>query len=119
VVLDDEEVLAGLLADILRLHHHQVDVFTNPHRALERIAAGPTDVFFTDLGMPEMSGWDVAREALRLRPALPIVLVTGWGDQIEMTEIQARGIASLVPKPYEQDHILRLVTEILSRPSPS
>jgi CheY-like chemotaxis protein len=116
VVVDDEEALALVLADILRLQHHQVEPFTDPRRALEHLSRTPADLLFTDLGMPEMSGWEVAHAARALRPDLPVILVTGWGHQIDPAEVQARRITGVVAKPYKLEDILRAVAEILPAP---
>jgi len=116
VVVDDEEVLAGLLADILRLQHHQVVTFTNPRRALEHLGCSEADLLFTDLGMPEMSGWEMAREARALRPALPVVLVTGWGSQLDPGRIQAGGVAAVVAKPFRLEDILEVLGRVFPAP---
>jgi GAF domain-containing protein/CheY-like chemotaxis protein len=119
VVLDDEEVLAQTLADVLRLQRHQVEVFTEPRAALAHLAGASADLFFTDLGMPEMSGWDVAQEARRIHPQLPIVLVTGWGHQIDPAQVRECRVNALVSKPYRVQDIMRVVAEILpARPAP-
>jgi len=90
----------------------------NAESRFRRLICEPADLFFTDLGMPEMSGWDVARAARALRPDLPVVLVTGWGHQIDPAEVQARRITAVVAKPYKLEDILRAVATILP-PAPS
>jgi DNA-binding response OmpR family regulator len=118
-VLDDEGVLAETLADVLRLQRHQVDVFTEPRAALAHLARASADLLFTDLGMPEMSGWDVAQEARRIHPQLPVVLVTGWGYQIDPAQVRECRVHALVSKPYRVQDIIRVVAEVLSaRPTP-
>ncbi len=113
VVVDDDEVVGGVLAEILRLKHHRVDAFTDPRRALEHLAREPADLLFTDLGMPELSGWEVARRARELRPDLPVVLVSGWGQQIDPAEVRKFRVNALVAKPYRVEDILRVVAELL------
>ena len=114
VVVDDEEALADVLAEILRLQGHEVAVFTEPQRALDHLAGAGADLLFTDLGMPELSGWDVTRHALALHPGLPVILVTGWGQQIEPAQVRARGVAALVAKPYRMEEILGVVAKLLT-----
>jgi CheY-like chemotaxis protein len=114
VVVDDEEALAGVLGEVLRLQGHEVTVFTEPQRALDHLAGAGADLLFTDLGMPELSGWDVARRALALHPDLPVILVTGWGQQIEPALVRARGITALVAKPYRVAEILQVVSRLLT-----
>ncbi len=113
VVVDDEEVLGDLLADILRLQGHQVDIFTDPGQALEHLARESADLLFTDLGMPEMSGWDVARKARGLRPDLPVILVTGWGEQVDPARVRESRVNAVAAKPYQLAHILQVVAEVL------
>jgi len=118
VVVDDEEALADLLADMLRMQHHRVEAFTDPRRALEYVAREPVDLLFTDLGMPDLSGWDVAAQARAIRQDLPVVLVTGWGHQIEPSQAQKTRVHAVVAKPYRVEDILRVVAEILPTPTP-
>jgi len=110
LVVDDEEDLANMLADILRLEGgHTVEVVTDPRVALERLRTDETDILFTDLGMPTLSGWEVAAQARNLRPGLPVILVTGWGHQLDPEQVRAQGIAGVVAKPYRIDDILKAV----------
>ncbi|HEY7676588.1 MAG TPA: GAF domain-containing protein [Candidatus Methylomirabilis sp.] len=114
VVVDDEDVLVEALAELLRLQHHQVHAFTDPRRALEHLAREPADLLFTDLGMSEMSGWDVARRARELHPALSVVLVTGWGHAIDPAQVRERRVNAVVAKPFRVEDILQVVAELLA-----
>ncbi len=117
VVVDDEEPLGQVLAELLRLQGHEVEAFTDPGKALEHLVRAPADLLFTDLGMPAMSGWEVLRRARALRPDLPIVLVTGWGEQLDPEQVRAQGASALVAKPYRMETILSTVAELLPSPS--
>jgi signal transduction histidine kinase/CheY-like chemotaxis protein len=115
LVVDDEEMLAEMLADILRLEGgHVVEVMTDARAALERVAADPPDLLFTDLGMPILSGWELAAQARALQPALPVVLVTGWGHQLDPDRVRAVGVAGVVAKPYRIDDIRKAVASALA-----
>jgi len=113
VVVDDEEVLAEALAELLRLQRHQVHAFTDPRRALEHLAREPADIVFTDLGMSEMSGWNVARRARELHPAVSIILVTGWGHAIDPAQVREGRVNAVVAKPFRVEDILQVVAELL------
>ena len=115
LVVDDEEELANMLADILRLDGKQVpEVITNAREALERLAADPPDILFTDLGMPVVSGWELAAQARTLHPGLPVVLVTGWGHQLDPDRVRESGVVGVVAKPYRIADIRGAVAQALA-----
>jgi DNA-binding response OmpR family regulator len=72
---------------------------------------GPLDLALIDLGLPGMSGWDVAARLRAGRPELPLVLITGWGDRLDPTELARSGIREVIAKPFRTDQVLRVVAE--------
>ncbi len=112
MVVDDEAAVGQTLAELLRRQGHEVESFTDPRRALEHLTRSPVDLLFTDLGMPEMSGWEMARGARELHPEMPIVVVTGWGEQLDPAQVREHCVHALVSKPYHVEDILRLVAEV-------
>ena len=113
LVVDDEELLAESLAEILRLQGHSVEALTNPRLALERLERNSVDLLFTDLGMPELTGWDLAVQGRAIQPNLPVVLVTGWGHQVDPQRVQASGICHVVAKPFRLQDIHEAVAAAL------
>ena len=115
LVVDDEEELANMLADILRLEGgHVVEVMTDARAALDRVAASPPDLLFTDLGMPVLSGWELAAQARTFHPGLPVVLVTGWGHQLDPDRVRNSGVVGVVAKPYRIEDIRKAVAGALA-----
>ena len=78
--LDDEEPLVFLASRVLKRLGYRVSGYTRPEEALAAVRADPGqfDLVVTDLNMPRISGLEVAGELLRLRPALPVVLASGY-----------------------------------------
>lgn len=100
LVVDDERVLAHVLSELLRKEGHQVEEATSGKEALRLVRQAVPDVVFTDIGMPRMSGWKLARLIARLRPRPGLVAVTGWGHGLNEAEVAAGGFDALVAKPY-------------------
>ena len=119
LVVDDEEAVLAVMTDLLRALGQEVTPVNNGGAGLEAFAREAFDVVFTDLGMPEVNGWDLAAGVKALRPATPVVLVTGWGFQLEGGAAQAHGVDFVVPKPFSLDDVesaLRRVGQTLEGP---
>jgi GAF domain-containing protein len=114
LVIEDEENVRQVLAELLMAHGHTVVSHADGRSGLARFHDEPFDVVFTDLGMPGLSGWEVARVVKLRRPAVPVVLVTGWSDQMEPEEVRRRGIDFVVAKPFEASTIRRVVSQALA-----
>ena len=71
------------------------------------------DLVMTDLGMPDMSGWEVASTIRKERPGVPVILVTGWGTTLSKDEVERCGISAVVHKPFEIQELLDTASKIL------
>jgi GAF domain-containing protein/DNA-binding response OmpR family regulator/anti-sigma regulatory factor (Ser/Thr protein kinase) len=114
LVIDDEPEIGAILHDLLRRDGHTVVVCQEAEAGLARLATEPFDVVITDLGMPNLSGWEIVRHAKRARPGTPVIMVTGWGDRVDLAEARARGVDFLVAKPFKRDQLRELVAAALS-----
>jgi CheY-like chemotaxis protein len=73
------------------------------------------DVVFTDLAMPGLSGWQVARAVKAMRPAVPVFLVTGFGVELSADERRAHGVELVLSKPLDIQSILDAVAFAATR----
>ena len=113
LVVDDEGSVREVLRDILSLYH-QVDEAASGAEGIERFQQGEFDLVFTDLGMAGISGWQVAKAVKALRPKTPVVLVTGWGVQLDPAELQAQGVARVLKKPFQLSEVWEIVASLLN-----
>jgi CheY-like chemotaxis protein len=72
------------------------------------------DCVFTDVGMPGMSGWELAREIRQINASIPIAVITGWGEAVGSHEQKEAGVNWIVAKPFTADRIAELVRDINS-----
>lgn len=115
--LDDEAPLARLAQELLGALKFDVVAFTEPGKALEAFRADPENfaVVMTDQHMPGMTGIEVARELLAIRPTIPIVLSTGYGHTMTLDKARSLGIASLLMKPFQREDLLSALYTALTR----
>ncbi len=117
LIIDDELPVREALADSLAEDGHAVIQAASGPEGLARLADGViVDVVVTDLGMPEMTGWDVARAVRTRYPGLPVGLVTGWAVALEISEEERRGVDFLIAKPYSMEALRAAFTTIPPRP---
>jgi CheY-like chemotaxis protein len=115
LIIDDDPMVRQTVVSLLRAAGHSVVEADGGAAGLVRLAETPMDCVLTDLGMPEMTGWDVARAVRTLHPNLPIVLLTGWGEQAA-GEADHHGLVDRVlGKPVRLEELLRVICEITER----
>jgi signal transduction histidine kinase len=82
LVVDDEEHVRELLRDILEAEGYGVTLAEGGREALSLFGREHFDALFTDVGMPEMSGWELSRAVRARRHDIPIAVITGWGEAV-------------------------------------
>ncbi|MBM3128886.1 MAG: hybrid sensor histidine kinase/response regulator [Chloroflexi bacterium] len=114
LVIDNEPSVRDLLARLLKLHGHTVATAESGAEGIATFKAGKFDLVFTDLGMPEMSGWDVAREIKNLNAKTRVGLITGWPIDLTRDELRARGVDQVVAKPFDLPALLSLIEDAVA-----
>jgi CheY-like chemotaxis protein len=111
LVVDDNEDAASSTAALLRLAGHQADVVHDGQAALDCIALRMPEVMLLDIGLPGMSGYEVAREA-RARPGgrqLRIYAMTGYGQEEDRQRSLQAGFDGHLVKPVLPAELLKLI----------
>ncbi len=113
LVADDEESIRELLAKTLALADYEVDTVADGKTALEQLRARPYDLLVTDLRMPGMDGLAVIREARRLQPHLPVVIITGYSTEANAIEAIDLGVSGYLTKPFRLPKVLNVAAKAL------
>jgi CheY-like chemotaxis protein len=118
LVVDDEPIVAGVMADVLGLAGYEVETAQNGREALERIATRSYDLILCDLQMPELDGAGLYRELERQQPSLlqRLAFVSGSTDVPEYASFCQRTAVTLLGKPFSIEDLLRLVQRLLGDP---
>jgi two-component system, cell cycle response regulator CpdR len=105
------ETLAEMLADL----DHKVVTAESGRDAVEKIGIDDFDIVFTDLAMPEMDGWETAREIRKQKPELPVVLVTGYGATAQPPSGEVDLVAGIIGKPFDFDQVTGTIARVLTQ----
>ena len=113
LVVEDEDEVRQLLSDILASEGHKVVAAANGSEGIEVFKQNTFDLVFSDLGMPDMSGWEVAGEIKSINSTVPVILVTGWNIEITNSENRTDSVDKIIQKPFEVKQVLRTVQEVM------
>jgi len=117
LVIDDEPEVRETLAEMLVTEGHLVSQAAGGPEGLARLGAGAAvDLVLTDLGMPEMTGWQVAQAIKGRWPHLPVGLITGWGEELEAFAEERRSVDVVITKPVTREGLREAIAHV--RPAP-
>ncbi len=112
LLVDDDPAVRESTAMLLRVSGHDVVEAEGGAAGLARLAEQLFDVLLTDLGMPDLTGWEVARAAKSRRPTLPVILITGWGSEVARDIPDSRIVDRVLGKPVPLDDLLEAIAEV-------
>ncbi len=118
LLVDDLDDVRESCHEMLAAGGHSVTEAAGGREAISMIAPGKFDLIITDLGMPEVSGLEVAAEAKRVATGIPVILLSGWAVDQDEARVKDSGIDRVLPKPCPMADLLAAVDEIL-RPGAS
>jgi CheY-like chemotaxis protein len=119
LVVDDEEAVRSMLADTIESAGHRATIVGGGAEAIARFRAEPFDVVLTDLAMPRVSGWQVARAVKQIAPRVPVFLITGFGVELSPEERRAHGVDVVLVKPLQIQEILDALAEAARNAPPA
>jgi CheY-like chemotaxis protein len=113
--VDDEPAITDLAERMLSHLGYTVHVRTSSTEALAAFLAQPErfDLIITDMAMPHMTGGKLAREILKNRPDIPIILCTGFSETITADKAAEMGIKAFVMKPLLMHEMARTIRQVL------
>ncbi|MFC1523898.1 PAS domain S-box protein [Thermodesulfobacteriota bacterium] len=113
--IDDEPMYTEMGKDTLESLGYVVIAKTDSREALEIFKGNPQefDVVITDQIMPHLSGDDLVKELLALRPDIPIILCTGYSSQIDEEHATSLGVSEFILKPLQKKKIALLIRKVL------
>jgi PAS domain S-box-containing protein len=113
LVIDDEASVREILSRILMQADHHVVVAKKGDEGVRLFREKDVDIVLTDLGMPEMSGWEVCSEIKKISPHTPVGMITGWGIRLDPEKVRESRIDFVLSKPFDFNQVLNKVAETM------
>jgi CheY-like chemotaxis protein/anti-sigma regulatory factor (Ser/Thr protein kinase) len=111
LIADDNRDAADSLAMLLRMEGHDVTVVHDGRQALATIDSVRPEIALLDIGMPELNGYEVARQVRQgpLGMRITLIAVTGWGQASDKARAAAAGFNQHLTKPIEPDALMQML----------
>ena len=117
LIVDDNKDLAENIAEILGDHGFETQVFDDPRKAQEAVAAGEFQMALLDLRMPHMDGVELFRRLRQVDPALPAVAMTAFARDEGVWAAMDAGVHAVLSKPVPPQQLMDLLATILRGPT--
>ncbi len=119
LLVDDEAAIVKLGKQMLEKLGYQVTEKTNSIDALKTFRSSPDsfDIIVTDMSMPGLTGMQLAKEILSIRPELPIVICTGFSERLNEEQVYDLGVKGFLMKPVSKAQISETIRKLLDQQS--
>ncbi len=117
LLVDDDEFVLNSTRIMLQRLGYRVTAFVNSREALKRFAEKHSefDLVMTDQTMPFITGENLGKEMMRIRPDIPVILCTGYTDLISAEKANTSGFKGLITKPFTMREASQLVRSVLDK----
>jgi signal transduction histidine kinase len=113
LLVEDDPDNREAMTSLLELSGYEVTAAETGSDGVRAFGDAPFDLVLTDLGLPDMNGWQVAGSIKSAAPQIPVALITGWGFNLAPEEIRRRGVDLLVKKPIDPRRFLTAIESLL------
>lgn len=115
LLVDDEAAIVKTEQQMLERLGYQVTTRTRSAGALEAFKANPAsfDLVLTDMTMPNMTGDQLAKEVISIKPGMPVIICTGFSDGIDKEKAEAFGVKGFLMKPVAKSDMAKMVRKVL------
>lgn len=115
LVVDDDENIREVLSDLLLLEGHEILLAEDGEQALLIFEEILPDVVITDLGMPGISGWEVARRIKSIDPSKKVIVISGWGATLQKDQLEENYVDQVLAKPFHLEQVKKIIVEVMSK----
>ena len=113
LIVEDEERIADFVAKGLRRREVSTAIAGSGKAAFELLQRQVFDVVLLDLGLPDMTGWDIIAELRNQSNDIPIIVVTALTDEENVDRARSLGVSAYIKKPFRFDALFQAIQECL------
>jgi CheY-like chemotaxis protein/putative methionine-R-sulfoxide reductase with GAF domain len=114
LIVDDQPIITDLLVDIMKRMGYGSEVALGGKDGLKIFAKDDFDLVITDLGMPDISGWEVSRSVKKQKSSVPVILITGWGVEPDPHKVEDSGVDFVINKPFQIDQLEKIIKQLIN-----
>jgi len=115
LVVDDEVMILSVLSAIIEEFGHSVRVAEDGYAALSAMEELASDLIITDLSMPGMNGFELARRVQTKHPETTLVLMTGHSSEESYKTAMSMDMAAYLAKPFKASELSAILDSVLQR----
>jgi DNA-binding NtrC family response regulator len=113
LIIDDEPFICQMLSRLMTKKGYRTSIAANGMEAMKKMRVDIPDAVLTDVRMPGMDGMAFLKNAKKLDPDLPVILITGYADIPGAVNAMRSGAYDYLPKPFDHDEVTRIVRQAL------
>ncbi|KPL16007.1 Fis family transcriptional regulator, partial [candidate division WOR_3 bacterium SM1_77] len=113
LIVDDEEIMRSSLSDWLREDGYYVLAVEDGYKAIEKVEEEDWDLAIVDLKMPKIDGLEVLKKISKIRPKLPVVIITAYATVDTAVMAIKSGAADYIVKPFNPEEISVVIAKLV------
>jgi GAF domain-containing protein/ActR/RegA family two-component response regulator/anti-sigma regulatory factor (Ser/Thr protein kinase) len=115
LIIEDEKNIREVLDETLSAEGYEVTCAATGMEGIELFKKKEFDLVITDLGIPNMSGWEVADQIKSINPSTPVVLSTGWRLKLDPVKMKSQNVDRVIKKPFNLEQVLEVVSDLMDK----
>jgi len=113
LVIDDEQIVLDSVCRILKEENCEVEISLRGQQGLDRALSEEYDMVLTDIRMPTIGGMRILRDVKRVKPSVPVIIMTGYATVKSAVQAMKLGAADYIEKPFTPEELLNTVSSAL------
>ena len=115
LVIDDQPIVTDLLVTVLERLNYKSKVAPCGREGVEMFEKDGFDLVITDLGMPDISGWEVSKTIKQKNPHVPVIVITGWGVDPDPDKMKDSKVDFVINKPFQIDQLEKIIKDLMEK----